>query len=559
MLASTRAGVTVKTGVTTRPRARNGPAAMAVEQERTSLLQPNLLSCPPKKLPFRRQSTSCRRPRPRPSRANGSRRPRPSITGRRSLVGEMPTPLPHSSSTKTRLAELAGRAAAVVVAASMLAAIAFPTGAAGQNRAPSLIRDAEIEGLLRLYTRPIFRAAGLNPGSVKVYIINDHRINAFVAGGQRLFIHTGLLAQASSPNQVIGVLAHETGHIAGGHLARMGMEIDRQSTAVIIGTLLGAAAMAGGAVAGDSQLAGAGQGVMLGTQSMAQRLILNYARAMESSADQAALKFLNATHQSARGMLSLFQKLANQSIGSIQYVDPYVQSHPMPFERIRNLEEAAKKSPYFDAADPAELILRHELMQAKLVGFLSPAQTVFQRYPTSDASLPARYARAIAMFRSGDTRNALAVIDTLIRDLPKDPYFWEIKAQALLEGGQPQAAIAPIKEAIRLLPNNSLLQVLYAQALLGTESKANAERALAALKIAKKTETDMPRLYQYMAMAYGILGDFPRAELATAEAAYMRGDKKLATEKAKIAVASFKRGSPDWLRANDLLNFASRE
>jgi len=231
----------------------------------------------------------------------------------------------------------------------------------------------------------------------------------------------------------------------------------------------------------------------------------------------------------------------------------------MPFERIRNLETAAKESPYFEAEDAPELMLRHQLMQAKLVGFLSPSQTVFQRYPTSDTSLPGRYARAIALFRSGDTQNAMALIDTLIRDLPEDPYFWEIKGQALLEGGQPQAAIAPIKEALRLLPTSSLLQLLYAQALLGTENKTNAGTALAALKHAKETEKDMPRLYQYMAMSYGILGDVPRADLATAEAAYLRGDNKLATEKAKIALVSLKRGSPDWLRASDLLNFASRD
>jgi predicted Zn-dependent protease len=449
----------------------------------------------------------------------------------------------------------ASAAAAVMVAASVV----FPVHAAPKDAGPPIIRDAEIEGLMRLYTRPIFGAAGLNPGAVHVYIINDYRINAFVAGGQRIFINTGLLTQAKTPNEVIGVLAHETGHIAGGHLARMGMEIERQSTVAIIGMLVGAAAMAGGAVTGDSQMAGAGQGMMLGTQSMAQRLILNYARAMESSADQAGLRFLTATHQSARGMLTLFQKLANETIGSVQYVNPYVLSHPMPFERIHNLETAAKKSAYFGVTDPPELVLRHELMQAKLVGFLSPLQTVFQRYPKTDTSLPARYARAIAMFRSGDTRNAIAVIDTLIRDLPKDPYFWEIKGQALLEGGQPQAAIAPIKEALRLLPNNALIEILYAQALLGTESEANAKAALTALTLAKKTEFDVPRLYQYMAMAYGILGDVPRAELATAEAAYLKGDKKLATEKAKVAVASFKRGSPDWLRANDLLNFARRD
>jgi len=448
-------------------------------------------------------------------------------------------------------------AAAILALAIFLGAI--PRSARAGDDGPSLIRDAEIEGLLRLYTKAIFSAAGLNPGTVHVYIINDYRINAFVAGGQRIFINTGLLTQAKSPNEVIGVLAHETGHIAGGHLTRMGLEIERQSTAAIIGMLIGAAAMAGGIAAGDAGAAGAGTGIMMGTSSMSQRLILNYARAMESSADQAALRFLNATHQSARGMLMLFQKLANESIGSINYVDPYLLSHPLPFERIRNLETAAKQSPYFDAEDPPELVLRHELMQAKLVGFLSPAQTVFARYPSSDTSLPARYARAIAMFRSGDTTNALPVIDTLIRDLPQDPYFWEIKAQALLEGGNPAAAIPPIKQALRLLPDNSLLRLLYAQALLGTEDRSNAQAALTALMLVKKVETDMPRLYQYIAMAYGVLGDVPRAELATAEAAYLRGDKKLAIEKAKVGVAVFKRGSPEWIRANDLLNFASRK
>jgi predicted Zn-dependent protease len=472
----------------------------------------------------------------------------------------MLTALSLNCTARALLADLAKRSAGAVIAAAITTApLALPARAAETDRGPSLIRDAEIEGLMRLYTKPIFGAAGLNPGAVRVYLINDSRINAFVAGGQRIFINTGLLAQANTPNQVIGVLAHETGHIAGGHLARLGIELDRQSTATIIGVLLGAAAMAGGAIAGDSQAAGAGQGLMLGTASMSQRLILNYARAMESSADQAALKFLKATHQSARGMLTLFQKLASESIASIRYVDPYVLSHPMPFERIRNLETAAKQSPYFEAEDAPELMLRHQLMQAKLVGFLSPSQTVFQRYPTSDTSLPGRYARAIALFRSGDTQNAMALIDTLIRDLPEDPYFWEIKGQALLEGGQPQAAIAPIKEALRLLPTSSLLQLLYAQALLGTENKTNAGTALAALKHAKETEKDMPRLYQYMAMSYGILGDVPRADLATAEAAYLRGDNKLATEKAKIALVSLKRGSPDWLRASDLLNFASRD
>ncbi|HTN95622.1 MAG TPA: M48 family metalloprotease [Nordella sp.] len=454
----------------------------------------------------------------------------------------------------------ARRIIAVLCAMSVaVAALAPPALAQSKRKGPSLIRDAEIESLMRLYTKPIFQAAGLNPGSVHVYLINDPRINAFVAGGQRIFIHTGLLTQAKTPNEVIGVLAHETGHIAGGHLARMQIEIDRKSTATIIGMLLGAAAIAGGAVAGDGQVARAGGGIMMGSQGLTQRMVLSYARAMEASADQAAMKYLTATGQSGKGMLTLFEKLANQSMASLQNVDPYVLSHPMPLDRIRNLEISAKNSKYFNTLDKPEIMLRHKLMQAKLVGFLNPTQIVFQRYPTSDTSLPARYARAIAMFRSGDTRNAVKVIDTLIRDLPSDPYFLELKGQALLEGGQPAQAVAPLRQTVKMLPNSGLIRIMLAQALLGTETKANAQAALTELKLARKTEDDTPSLYQFMAMAYGIMGDIPRADLATAEFAFYRGDKELATEKAKIAMATLKRGSPDWLRANDILNFVNRE
>lgn len=451
------------------------------------------------------------------------------------------------------------RIIAVICALTLAFASALePAFAQKKGRGPSLIRDAEIESLMRLYTKPIFQAAGLNPGSVHVYIINDPRINAFVAGGQRIFIHTGLLTQAKTPNEVIGVLAHETGHISGGHLARMQNEIDRKSTAAIIGMLLGAAAMAGGAVAGEGEVAQAGGGIMMGAQGLTQRMVLSYARAMESSADQAAVKFLTATGQSPKGMLTLFQKLANQSMASLQNVDPYILTHPMPLERIRNLEIAAKNSKFYDTPDKPEIMLRHKLMQAKLIGFLQPMQTVFQRYPKSDNSLPSRYARAIAMFRSGDTRNAVAVIDTLIRDLPSDPYFLELKGQALLEGGEPAKAVAPLRQTVKMLPNNGLIRIMLAQALLGTENKANAQAALTELKLARKTEDDTASLYQFMAMAYGQIGDIPRADLATAEAAFYRGDKQLAEEKAKVAMRTLKRGSPDWIRANDILNFVNR-
>ncbi len=456
------------------------------------------------------------------------------------------------------------RLTALCLAISMAFTSLGADGVAATRKKPSgpslpLIRDAEIEGLLRLYSRPIFKAAGLNPSAVRVYIINNDKINAFVAGGQRLFIHTGLLTRAKTPNEVIGVLAHETGHLAGGHLARMGIELDRASAQSIIGSLIGVAAMVGGAAAGQKGAAQAGQGIMLGSQGMAQRNLLSYQRGMEASADQAALKFLNATEQSPNGMLTLFQLLANESLVSLENVDPYLLSHPMPLERIRSLELEARKSPYFEREDAPQLLLRHQLMQAKLAGFMQSPQFVFQRYPSSDKSLPARYARSIAMFRKGDTKNAIPVIDSLIKEVPEDPYFWELKGQALLEGGTPSKALSSLRQASKLLPNNGLIQILYAQALIATENKANIRQALNLLTLAKKTEADSIDVYKFTALAYGLLNDVPRAELATAEAALMQGDTALAAEKAKRVAGQFKHGSPEWLRANDILNFATKE
>ena len=254
----------------------------------------------------------------------------------------------------------------------------------------------------------------------------------------------------------------------------------------------------------------------------------------------------------------MFQTLANESLASLENADPYLLSHPMPLDRIRNLEIAAKKSAYFEKPDKPEIMLRHELMQAKLSGFLDSPQLVFQRYPSKDNSLPARYARSIAMFRKGDTKNAIPLIDSLIKDLPQDPYFWELKGQAYLEGGQPAKALAPLKQASKLLPNNGLIQILYAQALIATENKANAKEAVRLLTIARKSEPDSVDVYKFSAMGYALLGDIPRAELATAQAAMALGDTALAAEKAKIVMKQFKHGTPEWFKANDIVNFTTK-
>jgi predicted Zn-dependent protease len=427
-----------------------------------------------------------------------------------------------------------------------------------RDQGPGVIRDAEIEGLLRIYSGPIFHAAGINAHSARVVVIGDPSINAFVAGGQRIFINSGLITRADTPNQVIGVLAHESGHIAGGHLAKLNTEIAAASTEAIIGTLFGVAAMVGGAMSGNSAAAQAGQGVILGAATAAQRGFLVYQRSMEATADESAIRYLEATHQSAKGMLDLFHVLANESIASAHGADPYAYSHPMPFDRIRALEATAKASAYYNAIDTPALVLRHQLAKAKLIGFLEP-QLAFQKYPATDNSLPGRYARAIAYFRRGDMANAIPLIDGLTASLPQDPYFWELKAQAYLENGHADQGLPAIKKARSILPNNGLLQILQAQVLLGSENPAHADEAISLLKLAQRTEAGEPSIYRFLAQAYGLKNQIAEANLATAEFAYATGDKQLAVEKAALAQKYLKKGSPEWLRAGDIVTFAAKK
>jgi predicted Zn-dependent protease len=447
---------------------------------------------------------------------------------------------------------------AALVSAQTALAVPDQSDKKNRNQGSGVIRDAEIEGLLRIYSKPIFKVAGINSNSAKVVVIGETGINAFVAGGQRIFINAGLIIRANRPNEVIGVLAHESGHIAGGHLAKMNSELARASTESIIGTVFGIAAIVGGAMAGSSTAAQAGQGIVMGAQTAAQRGFLVYQRAMEATADESALRYLEATGQSAKGMLDLFRILADESLASTHGADPYAYSHPMPFDRLRTLEATAKASANYNKPDSPALMLRHQLAQAKLIGFLQP-QAVYQRYPSSDTSLPARYAHAIALFRRGDMKNALPVIDTLTRELPQDPYFWELKAQAYLENGRADEGLPAIAKARAILPGNGLLQILHAQILLGSENPAHAAQAVSLLKAAQLTEPEEASIYKFLAQAYGLQNKIPEAELATAQFAYAVGDRQLAVEKATIAQKYFKRGSPDWLKASDILSFANKK
>ena len=311
----------------------------------------------------------------------------------------------------------------------------------------------------------------------------------------------------------------------------------------------------GAAVAGARSGAGsAGAAAVAAPQAAIMRTMLSYQRQQEENADKAGVKFLNATSQSARGMYETFKRFSEQSLFAARGADPYNMSHPMPTERVRALEELERSSPYWDKKDDPALQLRHDMMRAKVSGFMERADTVNRRYPASNDSLPARYARAIATYRHGDLRNALSQIDALIRVQPNNPYFYELKGQALLEGGKPVEAIAPLRKAVQLSNNAPLIEMLLGQAFVASENKAYAEEAIKILRAALIREPEAALGYTQLAMAYGRKGDYAEADLASAQAAFLRGDQKTARDLASRAKTRFAIGTPGWVKADDIVN-----
>ncbi|WP_246549409.1 M48 family metalloprotease [Ancylobacter oerskovii] len=436
-----------------------------------------------------------------------------------------------------------------------LAPFAFAPLAGAQEsgrRNPTVIRDAEIENLLRDYMRPIWKAAGLTQQNLRVVIISDPSFNAFVMDGKRIFVNTGALASSETPNEIIGVLAHETGHIAGGHLARMRQEMENAQTMAIIGTLLAAGGVAAGA-AGGANMGGAAA-ALAGPQEIARRSVLSYARAQEQAADRSAISYLAATKQSPVGMLKTFERMQNDQIFISQRVDPYVLSHPMARERVAALEDLVAKSPYRDIKDSPELQARHEMMRAKLVGFSMPPDAVARRYPPSNTSLPARYARAISAYRYGAVPDAIRQIDALIAVQPNNPYFHELKGQALLEAGRPREAIAPLRRAEQLSGGAPLIRTLLGQALVAANDKSSVDDAVRELTFGVQREPESAAAWRFLAQAYGQKGDLPNADLASAQSALLSGDVQLARELAARARQTFAYGSPGWLKADDIVN-----
>ncbi|HLY55484.1 MAG TPA: M48 family metalloprotease, partial [Stellaceae bacterium] len=407
--------------------------------------------------------------------------------------------------------------------------------------------DAEIENTIRAYATPLWKAAGLDASYVQIYLVNNGQINAFVAGGQRIFVYTGLLMRADRPNEVIGVLAHETGHIAGGHLMRFQDALESATVQSIIGFLLGTA---GAVLSRNGEVAAAGA---LAGQSMAIRSLFAYSVGQEERADQAGLGFLDKTCQSARGLLQFFEILEKEEYLLPQQQDPYMVTHPFTQLRIEHVRDFVAHSKCSDATDPPELVEMHKRMLAKLRGFLNSPGDVLKAYPESDKSLYGRYARAAAYHRIPMDDKALAEMDSLLKEKPEDPYFNELKGQILFEGGHVAEAVPWYRKSVKELPTAPLLRVELAQAELeSTEDHAMIAEAVSMLKDAVRDDDSNADAWHTLGIAQGKLGNLGEADLALAEEDLLMGDIKLAVTHARRAAEALPRGSPGWIRADDI-------
>lgn len=414
-----------------------------------------------------------------------------------------------------------------------------------------LIRDAEIEFYLRDLAEPILEAAGVDPHAVHIFIIQSQTINAFVAGGTNMFFNTGLLLETDRPEMLLGVMAHETGHIAGAHLARGARPMQNAQIGTIISYVVGAAAAAAGA--GD-----VGAAIMSGGSEASIRGILAYTRANESAADEMGLQFLDTEQITAQGMLDIFEKLRRNEKRYLGRPDPYTQSHPLSFQRIAVIRRHLSNSLYKDKLLPKSIQERHARMLAKLDGFLNSPERVMSQYPEGDNSVPARYARAVAFYRSSDTDKAIQEVDSLLKDSPKDAYFYELKGQILYENGRFLEAKDAYRRARDLAPQASMIRADYARVLLALNDPKLVPDAITDLERSTGKDNTYGNAWRALSEAYGRTGNKSMSNLALAEEASLNNKLDDAIRFAKQAKKSLKPGSPAYLRAADLIEISKQ-
>lgn len=433
-------------------------------------------------------------------------------------------------------------------ASRLLAATAAGLAAllvAGQASAQSLIRDTEVEGIIREWADPVFSAMGLNPADIEVLLVNDNDLNAFATRGRIMGVNTGLILRTKTPNELLGVMAHEAGHIKNRHTLSDGAQ-NAGKQPMFMTMALGALAIAAGAP--DAGVALLGSSQYFGTLGA-----LRYLQGQEGEADLTGARGLEAAGESGAGLVSFFDNFRSQEVFSDARRYPYFRSHPLSAQRIESLRRFVQEQPHYDHRDSPERLAQHALILAKIHAFMDAPTATLRDYPSTDTSLPGRYARAIAWYRDGQTEKALTAVDALIAGDPTNPYFHELKGQILFEEARPAEAIAAHREAVRLKPDAPLLRINLAHALIETNDKANLDEAIAQLKHAVVAEKDNTLAWRLLAQAYASQGKEGEARLASAEYYFAAGDDKQATQFALRARSMLDPGSIEWRRAVDIV------
>lgn len=436
---------------------------------------------------------------------------------------------------------------AILAACLIVQPFILEASAQSRNRLP-LVRDAEIEHLIRDYTTPIFKAAGLKRNSVDVFLINRNEFNAFVTG-TRMFINTGAIMQADTPNEIIGVFAHETGHIVGGHLTRLRQRLEQAQILSILGILAGV----GAAAAGSTD---AGAAIALGSGSAVQRSLLAYQRDEEIAADRTAVTLLDKSGQSGKGMLITFKRLGQNPLFSSGRRDPYAMSHPLPRDRVSLLQTIVEKSPNYSKSDPASLQLRHDLARAKIAAYSGGASLVRNIFKKEINGLAGTYGIAISHYLRGSPAKGLKMMQRVIKKQPGYPYFHEIIGEMYLSAGKAKQAAAAFSQAVKLDGGKTgLLRIELGHALLETGDKSNVDAAIKSLKAGISRDKFSSRGFQYLARAYASKGDQVAAMAATAEQKFLEGNVKEAKQFAARAQPGLKKGTPQWRRLQDILTY----
>ena len=422
----------------------------------------------------------------------------------------------------------------------------FNVANAAKSKGLSILRDAEIEQTIRDLTEAIFVAAGLDVNSVSTYLVNDSTLNAFVMGGQNIFINSGLILRAENPNQLMGVVAHETGHISGGHLSRFEDGLSEMTNYSILGVLLGAAAIAAGS-------ADAGMALITGGQHIGYRRLLAFTRTQESSADQAGLTYMEKIGQSGQGLLDFLEILGEQDLVPAKYQDPYARTHPISSTRIAQLQDRVNESPYVNVFVSRELNDKFDRLQAKLFGYLKPLHATLVKYPVEDKSALARYARTFAYNKEHKIELALEEINALIEMEPENAYFYESKGQILFENGDIEKSIPPYRKSVELMPSSSLLRVSLSKTLISTEDNQYLDEAIENLEKALEVDPENSFGWHQASMAYHRADNKALTYYTMAQLFILTGNLKGAMINAKNAVDLLPEKSPKWVKAKDIM------